>query len=102
MGPGTGRLQRACCALLALACMWPAAAAGHGESSPEIRTSVDRVTPALPGVRAGVLAGGQTRLVVTNDAAEPLEVLGPDRTPFLRLGPRGAEANVNALEWYRS
>lgn len=41
------------------------------------------------------------QLVLENTTGIPLEILGSDGIAFLRLGPAGAEANVNAPDWYR-
>ncbi len=81
---------------------WPASAYAHGESSPLIRTVVDRVEAPAPGVRVTTEAGAAAALRVANRGPAELEVAAPGGEPFLRIGPGGTSANVSSLYWYKS
>ena len=81
---------------------WPTSANAHGESSPLIRTVVDRVEVPGPGVEVTTEAGAAAALRVVNRGPAELEVAAPGGEPFLRIGPRGTFANVASLYWYKT
>ena len=83
-------------------CACPPRAHAHGESTPTIQTVVDRVSPDTPGLKVQVFSRGPALLDVSNQTGRELVVVGERREDFLRLGPRGVEANVNSITWYRS
>jgi hypothetical protein len=69
--------------------------AGAHTSDPRIVTSLEEVTPPLPdGVVVQVQASLAAQLVADNPTTTPLEVLGLDGRPFLRLSAAGVEADV--------
>ena len=77
---------------LLLAFEQPAAAHGAGGIvATNFETSVDGITPALPGVEVRVIEAGD-RLELRNDGAEVV-VLGGQGEPYLRVGPDGAFEN---------
>ena len=80
----------------------PSSAQAHGESSPLIRTVVDRVEVPAPGIDVTTEAGAAAALRVVNRGPAELEVAAPGGEPFLRIGPRGTSANVASLYWYRT
>ncbi len=86
--------------LAALACAAPPAAA-H-EADPTIATTADAISPALPGVSASVAYSLGPELALVNRSSSPVEVLGPDGRPFLRIGPGGVEANLSSAWWYQT
>ena len=100
MTGGTGRraLAAAVCALAVA----PAAAEAHGEASPLIRSVVERIDPPIDGVRFAPVRGPAAQVAVSNRTRETLEILSIDGEPFLRIGPRGVEANIAAPAWYES
>ncbi len=77
-------------------------AGAHGEGSQDIRTVIERTSPALPGISVRTVSSAATALEVVNRGSEPVEVLTDRGVPFLRIRPDGVEANVNAREWYAS
>ena len=71
-------------------------AAAH-EGDPRVVTTLDEVLPALPeGVVVQVQASLAAQLVADNPTDTPLEVLGRDGEPFLRLSAAGVEADVTS------
>lgn len=78
----------------------PIARAHTGD--PNIQTAVEQLKPSLPGVTFSVVENVAPALSAQNTSAQALEILGPDGAPFLRLGPRGAEGNVNSPSLYQS
>lgn len=56
--------------------------------------------PALQGMRVDLVHTLAPQLVVHNPTNRQLEVLAADGQPFLRLGPRGVEANVRHPTWF--
>lgn len=72
-------------------------------SDPRIVTTVEKVAPALPGdVVIQARAGIASQLVAANPTDVPLEVLGRDGAPFLRLSRNGVEANVASPDFYET
>lgn len=75
-------------------------AGAHG-SDPSIETVVGLARP-LPGVETEVVQSVVPELSIVNRSRTELEVLDSAGTPFLRLGPRGTEGNLDAASFYRS
>lgn len=79
----------------------PAAAHGAGGiSATNYRTTVDGITPPLPGVRLRVIEAGD-RLELRNDGPDVV-VLGDAGEPYLRVGPDGAYENRRSPSAARS
>lgn len=78
----------------------PLARAHTGD--PNIQTTVEGVVPSLPGVGFSVAESVAPALSAQNSSSQELEILGADGVPFLRLGPRGAEGNLNSTTFYQS
>ncbi len=78
----------------------PLARAHTGD--PNIQTTVEGVVPSLPGVGFSVAESVASALSAQNSSSQELEILGGDGVPFLRLGPRGAEGNLNSPTFYQS
>jgi hypothetical protein len=55
-----------------------------------------------PGVRVRLLPGRVPGLLLENSSAHPLLVFGTEGEPFLRIGPRGVEANLHSRAWWDS
>lgn len=86
-------------ALLVLVPVVPAQA--HSYADPALRTLLDGVQPALPAaVVVTVQPGVKDSLVLSNPTAAPLDVLGADGRPFLRLSRDGVLADVASPDWY--
>ncbi len=86
--------------LVALLIAGPATA--H-QADPNIDTAIVALTPSLPGVEVSIVPGGLIPAVSAyNPTPGDLDVLGADGTPFLRLGPRGTEANLSSPFYWRS
>lgn len=72
----------------------PAAAhaVGSGVTASNYRTSVLRISPAVPGLEVrAVDVGNQLKLV--NHTGQEVTVLGYELEPYLRIGPNGVEEN---------
>ena len=72
------------------------------ESNSGIRVELDAAASALPGVDVAVVTSVTAQLVVTNTADDVLEVIDDNGDPFLRIGPDGVSANLNAVGWYQT
>lgn len=83
-----------------LAALAPPAAAHGFERA--LEPVLDGVEPSVSGVTVEVRTVVAPALFVRNDGRRPLEVIGSDGRPFVRLGPRGVEANVSSPDLYRS
>ncbi len=70
------------------------------EGNPEIRVALDEPPPALAGMDIAVVTSVTEQLVLSNPSGKIVEVLDDDGTAFLRIGPRGVDANLNAAAWY--
>lgn len=74
---------------------------GHAGGNEDVMATIDAVPAALAGIKVELHKTLGQQLVVENATDSPLEVLGIDGEPFLRIGPEGVHANVNARDWYR-
>lgn len=92
-----GLLPGAGAALLVL--VWATPVLAHTADS-HIRTVIDDVAPAMPGVEVRVEAGVATQLVVENHGDRTVTVLGRDGTPFLRIGPDGVWGDRSTADFY--
>ncbi len=76
-------------------------AAAHtvdGAGATDLRTTLTRLSPAVPGVTLTVVEGG--RLQVRNDTAVPVVVSGDHGEPYLRVGADGTFLNRNSATGY--
>jgi hypothetical protein len=88
-------------ALLVAAAAPAVPAHAHSYADPALRTLLDGVQPALPpAVVVDVQPGVRDALVLANPTAVPLEVVGTDGAPFLRLSRDGVLADVASPDWY--
>jgi hypothetical protein len=88
------------CLSLALLIVTPLAWS-HGAGNEDVIVTMDAVPAALGAMRVELRKTLAPQLVLENSTGIPVEVIGSDGIAFLRLGPAGAEANVNAPDWYR-
>lgn len=73
------------------------------EEVPGVTNVLDTIEPAPPaGITIQVTRSVADQVAIENTTTEDLEVLGDDGQPFLRIGPRGVEANLSSPDWYRS
>jgi hypothetical protein len=96
------RRLRWCGVLLSWLVVLPSLAHGPGSAAPTI---VPVLGPIPDGLRALELQLHNTlapQLVVENPTAAVLEVEDERGRPFLRIGPQGVQADLNAQAWYRS
>jgi hypothetical protein len=64
-------------------------------ADPRVRTTLEEVSPALPaGVVVGLSATSCAARLACTWTTTPLEVIGTDGRPFLRLSAAGVEADV--------
>jgi hypothetical protein len=89
-------------ALVAVALVCAPSAAAHGEASPLVRGVVDSIEPSMPGVRFTIVKGPAALVQVVNKSNSPVEIVSIDGRPFIRIGPRGVEANVASQAWFES
>ena len=74
----------------------PAAAHGVGGLEPtNYVTTVAGITPPAPGLHVRAVDVG-TSIELRNDSAHDVIVIGYQREPYLRIGPRGAWQNVRS------
>jgi hypothetical protein len=87
-----------------LALVLLAAPGGHAhEVAPaDVVPVLDRLPPRLAGITVQLVRTLDNEVIVENRTGAVLEVLDEAGTPFLRLGPAGAEANLAAAAWYRT
>jgi hypothetical protein len=87
--------------LLLAVLLLPGTAGAHSYRDPALRSVLDEVRPALPaGVTVALQPSVVDELVLSNSTAVPLEVLGRDGAPFLRLRRGLVEADVAHPDWY--
>jgi hypothetical protein len=68
----------------------------HGAGNDDVIVTMDAVPAALGKMRVELRKTLAPQLVLENTSGSPVEVIGSDGIAFLRLGPAGAEANINA------
>lgn len=84
-----------------LSLIWAGCLYAHADHEPDWRPSLDAVTtPALAGMRFEIVHTLAPQLLAHNPGGRTLEVLAADGQAFLRLGPRGVEANVRHPAWF--
>jgi hypothetical protein len=94
--------------LLALVLLWAGAtfsivpAAAHQELALKALPVITTVEPAVEGLDFRVLQLTAPALVVENSTSDTLFVPDHMGRPFLRIGPRGVEANANSAFTYLS
>jgi hypothetical protein len=81
------------------AALLPSPAAAH-EANPTVRVTLDPLPDAVDGMAIQVVASVAQQLVLTNPTEHRVEVLDDQGDPFLRIGPKGVEADFNAPAWY--
>lgn len=79
----------------------PAPALAH-DTPLGVRTVVDGVDPAMPGVTVQAQSSVVEQLVVDNRTPSVLEVFDDAGRAFLRIGPGGAEGDLADPSWYRA
>jgi hypothetical protein len=89
-------------AILAALLAFPGGALAHGAASTHVRPVLGPLPPALAGMRIELRETLGMQLVLENPTARSVEVLDETGVPFLRIGPRGVEANLAAATWYRA
>jgi hypothetical protein len=78
----------------------PASAHGVGGLNPtNYLTTIDTMSPHVDGLTLTVVDLG-TRLQLTNTTSHDVVVLGYDKEPYLRVGPRGAFENTRSPATY--
>lgn len=80
----------------------PQGAGAHGETSPLIRSVIDRVEPRPDGVRFRTVSGQSALIEVTNRSDREVTMIGAKDVPFVRVGPRGVFGNLHSPDWFRS
>lgn len=99
---GTMESMRALATFLLVAALaLPAAARAHGEGgrATGFTSTVERVTPATPGVELRVL-DGDDRLFLRNETSGEVIVLGYDEEPYLRFVDDAVYRNVRSPAVY--
>jgi hypothetical protein len=98
------RAERGAAAILclALALLQPSAARAHGGRAANVRPVLDRLPAELAGMRVELHETIAPQIVLANPTGRVVEVLDPDGTAFLRVGPQGAYGNVAAPAWFQT
>jgi hypothetical protein len=87
---------------VAIVCFDASAAAAHTASGPRptnYRTTLESVTPEIPGVTVRIVDLGN-KVELTNSTATDVTVLGYYHEPYLRVGPRGVYENLRSPATY--
>jgi hypothetical protein len=71
-------------------------------SDPTIVARIDAVEPPLPGVTVEVRTGVADQLLLVNTTDTPVEVLGTNGRPFLRIAKDEVTADVSSPDWVPS
>ena len=67
-----------------------------------VRSVFDKVVPSVPSIQVNVVFSLAEQLVVLNPTATPLEILGNDGVPFIRVSSAGVDANLASPDWYET
>jgi hypothetical protein len=65
----------------------------------EVRAEIDALPAALAGMRVQAVRTLGAQLLLENPTAHTVEVLDAKGIPFVRVGPRGVEANLASRAW---
>jgi hypothetical protein len=87
---------------VAIVCFDASAAAAHSASGPRptnYRTTLESVSPRVPGVAVRVVDLGN-KVELTNRTATDVIVLGYYQEPYLRVGPSGVYENLRSPATY--
>jgi hypothetical protein len=87
---------------VAIVCFDASAATAHTASGPRptnYRTTLEAVTPDVPGVTVRIVDLGSS-VELTNDTSTDVTVLGYYREPYLRVGPGGVYENLRSPATY--
>lgn len=100
---GSAALALLLALLVTIATVGAAGTAAAHSADPRLVTTVDAAEPVLPGgvvveARAGIAA----QLVADNPTSTPLDVLGDDGAPFLRLSAAGVQGNLTSPDFFRT
>lgn len=78
----------------------PATITGHFLSQVTLGfTAAFQAPEPVPGVSTVIVPGGSQGILLTNDTATDVVVLGAQGEPFLRIGPGGSDANLRSPTW---
>ena len=86
-------------AALALLALTAAPASAHDASLPDAgyyRSTVTSITPAVPGLKLALSAGGET-VTLTNGTGSTVMVPGYEGEDYLRISSTGVDQNTNSL-----
>lgn len=97
-----GRLSLAlAAALVTLTGLLAVPASAHSYADPALQTVLDGPGQGLPPeVTVQLRPSVVDELVLTNPTATPLEVVGTDGEPFLRISAAGVQADLASPDWY--
>lgn len=65
----------------------------------EVRAEIDALPAALAGMRIAAVRTLGAQLLLENPTARTVEVLDAEGVAFVRVGPRGVEANLASTPW---
>lgn len=101
MQPCRRRIRQGALTVVIAAGIVAAAAPARAHEQPlPTETVVDAVELGVDGLDAEVVGSAADQLLLRNDGSATVEVLDADGDAFLRIGPRGVEANLGARAWY--
>ncbi|MGH2735708.1 MAG: hypothetical protein ACRDKZ_09010 [Actinomycetota bacterium] len=97
------RLLRCAGCLVGLAALLSAPSAwSHEEVALHSLSVLHSVEPRVDGLEVRIVHLGAPAVAVRNHTERVLTVLGEDGVPFLRIGPRGVQSNIESPTAYRS
>jgi hypothetical protein len=73
----------------------------HSGGNGDVMATLDTLPAGLGQIKVELHKTLGPQLLVENGTEDVMEVIGTDGVAFLRIGPDGVAANVNAPDWYR-
>lgn len=81
--------------------LWPAALMAHG-AGPRWQALLDASLELPADVEVQIRHSLAPQVLLSNQSEQALEVLDPRGRAFLRIGPEGVHADMNAAAWYNT
>jgi hypothetical protein len=99
---GDAGRRAAFCVIAVAGALLAGPVAAHDLGSSPVHPVLGPLPPALAGLTVEVAETLAPQVLVTNHGPAVLSVLDESGRPFVRIGPKGVEADLNALAWYKT